>query len=389
MSSTDLADEETKLEIKQAEQEALEHSILQKVTAPRAKITHKGLQDIEYNDEPAAPALAIDDGLTKMEDDEERRERERLARSKPVQRQRTMSMSVPESPKTATSPTATSWGAPPPVPASSQRDSSELLSIRTQATASGDSGQLELNLADLIHVEDESPSAEVGPSAVTAPPAASTSAGHRMAVDSYPSSSVSPTDPFQPTSSPTTAISPFAHTPTKQTFSLNTLWTSSKDGQHEEDDAETGGPVSTTPPPLSPPTLKNDTFDDDDAMVESPISQADDQDFDMFLQDKDTSATTATPPAPLIPPVDTLPEVWRGKVRAPYFLVVVIADHLPLRSQCLWTQQFPKRCLWSLGRSLGNPLNLSHRCGTSYFRPTTFALMGAFLWTVLSSTSCK
>ncbi|KIY51834.1 hypothetical protein FISHEDRAFT_29202, partial [Fistulina hepatica ATCC 64428] len=39
MSSTDLADEGTKQSIKMAEKEALEHSILQKTTAPHAKIT--------------------------------------------------------------------------------------------------------------------------------------------------------------------------------------------------------------------------------------------------------------------------------------------------------------------------------------------------------------
>ncbi|EEB97061.1 hypothetical protein MPER_03698, partial [Moniliophthora perniciosa FA553] len=39
MSSTDLANEELKQSIKIAEQEALEHSILQKITAPRAGIT--------------------------------------------------------------------------------------------------------------------------------------------------------------------------------------------------------------------------------------------------------------------------------------------------------------------------------------------------------------
>ncbi|EKM50476.1 uncharacterized protein PHACADRAFT_60942, partial [Phanerochaete carnosa HHB-10118-sp] len=39
MSSTDLADEETKQSIRQAEQEALEHSILKKTVMPRAKMT--------------------------------------------------------------------------------------------------------------------------------------------------------------------------------------------------------------------------------------------------------------------------------------------------------------------------------------------------------------
>jgi len=42
MSSTDLANEETKQSIKIAEKEALEHSILTPTTVPRAKITHKG-----------------------------------------------------------------------------------------------------------------------------------------------------------------------------------------------------------------------------------------------------------------------------------------------------------------------------------------------------------
>ncbi|KIK31933.1 hypothetical protein CY34DRAFT_102496, partial [Suillus luteus UH-Slu-Lm8-n1] len=39
MSSTDLANEETKQSIKILEKESLEHSILQKSTVPRAKIT--------------------------------------------------------------------------------------------------------------------------------------------------------------------------------------------------------------------------------------------------------------------------------------------------------------------------------------------------------------
>ena len=47
MSSTDLADEHTKHEIEVAEKEALAHSILQKITAPLAKMTHKGYETIE------------------------------------------------------------------------------------------------------------------------------------------------------------------------------------------------------------------------------------------------------------------------------------------------------------------------------------------------------
>jgi len=43
MSSTELASQEQATVDQQAEQEALEHSILVKTTVPRAKITHKGL----------------------------------------------------------------------------------------------------------------------------------------------------------------------------------------------------------------------------------------------------------------------------------------------------------------------------------------------------------
>ena len=47
MSSTDLASEEEKQSIRKLEEAALAHSILKKSTVPRAKLTHKGLQDIE------------------------------------------------------------------------------------------------------------------------------------------------------------------------------------------------------------------------------------------------------------------------------------------------------------------------------------------------------
>jgi hypothetical protein len=99
MSSTDLADEETKQSIKIAEKEALEHSILQKSTAPRAKITHKGLQDIEGVNGEASSAHEIERHIEEEQEEEERRERERMARLRTVQRQRTSSVSVPpESP---------------------------------------------------------------------------------------------------------------------------------------------------------------------------------------------------------------------------------------------------------------------------------------------------
>ena len=47
MTSTDLANEEQKQSIRQAEKEALAQTILTKTILPRAKMTHKGIQDIE------------------------------------------------------------------------------------------------------------------------------------------------------------------------------------------------------------------------------------------------------------------------------------------------------------------------------------------------------
>ena len=76
MSSTDLANDEIKQSIKQAEEESLAHSILKKTVLPRAKITHKGLEDIED-----VNGMMRDRDRDKEQEDEYRMERERLARS--------------------------------------------------------------------------------------------------------------------------------------------------------------------------------------------------------------------------------------------------------------------------------------------------------------------
>jgi hypothetical protein len=319
MSSAELANEETQQEIKQAEQEALEHSILQKAVAPRAKITHKGLQDIEYTDIslPMAPP-SIDSQTMKEKEAEERRERERLARLKPVQRQRTMSISqTSESTSVPPTPTTDSWGAPPPVPVRDEPPSPSVqkqgLFIRTGSDITGgDLAEPELNLADFINIDEGSPSTEVPPT----PPMHLDQQHPVYDVSTDPfsrGSSSAPTTDFHPTPSPTTGIFPFAHPSTshKQSFSLNTLWNESKGNDQDEDD-QAQHPVSTTPPPLSPPTIQDNEFGEDD-MVESPIERADEQDFDMFLEDKEPAAKA--PEAPKPPPsVESLPEVWRGKV---------------------------------------------------------------------------
>lgn len=81
MSSTDLANEQTQHDIQVAEKESLAHSILKKMSAPRAKITHKGLESIE-DVNGVMQRDSRDEAEEQME--RERRDRERLARFKSV-----------------------------------------------------------------------------------------------------------------------------------------------------------------------------------------------------------------------------------------------------------------------------------------------------------------
>jgi len=177
MSSTDLADEETKQNIKIAEKESLEQTILQKPIVPRAKITHKGLQDIEDVNGDLARARETEGQREREQEEEERRERERKERLRAVekqqQKQRTLS-APPESPMVSSHSPITvdqqTWGAPPPVPAHvlQQHDivgpTDDILgsSIRplfahtmsdvVMATVP----EPELNLADLINIDEDS-----------------------------------------------------------------------------------------------------------------------------------------------------------------------------------------------------------------------------------------
>ncbi|TFY74439.1 hypothetical protein EWM64_g9573 [Hericium alpestre] len=162
MSSTDLASEEIQQSIKAAEQEALQHSILQKSTLPRAKITHKGLQDIEDPNEEMTRQREREIARELEEEEQERREKgrekERLARLPVV---------PPESPVTPHAPV--SWGAPPPVPTQAVQGEASFMPGRPpihihplfepSASEMQPLEHEELNLGDLIHI-DEEPSGE-------------------------------------------------------------------------------------------------------------------------------------------------------------------------------------------------------------------------------------
>ena len=310
MSSTDLADEETKQSIKIAEKEALEHSILQKPTAPRAKITHKGLQDIEVVNGEASSAHEIERHREEEQEEEERRERERMARLRTVQRQRTSSVSVPpESPTILQSPSE-QWGAPPPVPLHAMSPPDEAASPVTSrapfftntplsATVAEPSSysEPELNLADLINIDDDQEAA----AGIT-----SSSPPNRPATvkAAEPLSSSTDTSFSTPV---LTGISPFAARPRASSFDLNALW-----------NAPRNEPSTTPTEALPPPTTasaevqSHDSNDKDDNMdLES--QEANDQDFDMFLEEKEPEAPEASQVA-TPQNIEALPSVWSGKV---------------------------------------------------------------------------
>jgi hypothetical protein len=210
MSSTELASQEQQESIKQAEQEALEHSILVKTTIPRAKITHKGLQDIEDVNEDSAVAKQRE---RELELADQERERERLARLRTVQplahtHSNPPSASVPPESPVVPSSTSAPWGAPPPVPLAQTSDFTHAVDP-------------ELNLCDFIHIDDEPPEST---------PATTSSAGpaHDLPTSVSESSAAGQGLGQQGQSTPMTGISPFAPNkpdmPPRASFDLNTLW---------------------------------------------------------------------------------------------------------------------------------------------------------------------
>ena len=320
MSSTDLADEETKQSIKIAEKEALEHSILQKSTAPRAKITHKGLQDIEDVNGEASSVREIERHREQEQEEEERRERERMARLRTVQRQRTASISVPpESPTVLQSPLE-QWGAPPPVPLHAMSPSDEAASSASRASLFTNASPLsaaavepssfaepELNLADLINIDEDQE---------TATGVTSSSPPNRPATIIAEPISSSPTD--VPSTPVLTGISPFAARPRAPSFDLNALW-----------NVPRNEPSTTPTEPLPPATASTEVqsldSNDKDENMDLESQGANDQDFDMFLEEKE-SEVPAAPQVTIPQNVEALPPVWSGKVSFSHYRLLPISD---------------------------------------------------------------
>ena len=300
MSSTDLANEETKQSIKIAEKEALEHSILTPTAVPRAKITHKGLEDIE--DIHGQRVTNTEDDERSRREEEGRRERERMARLRAQTRQRATSTSVPpESPVTPHQ--ASSWGEPPPVPLHAilnQEPVIPSMSISTftsTATPPDRSPQEpELNLSEFINIDDDAPPVIENPSTSHSPPAA---------LDTTTSL---PIDHREGSQIPTTGTSPVEATEEapKPSFDLEALWNKPK--------VEDPTPTVPMPPPqpLAPSPIAKKPHHDTDVIMESSSVVADDNDFDMFLEEKlDLTASSAQAQQAAL---NALPHVWTGKV---------------------------------------------------------------------------
>jgi len=338
MSSTDLASEAEKESIKQAEQEALEHSILQKVVAPRAKVTHKGLQDIEDID---GRPVVRDIDLDKEIEEEERRERERTARRR--MRSGTMtsgSGSVPpESPIVPDHPSAVGWGGPPPIPFHLQQSpisplvtggpplfaqpQSELLTP-TNSHVEG-----ELNLADLINIDDDGHDSSM----VTDTSPALPGAGVIGEDGPEPPTIGVPRSPVVSQSARPTGISPFAVNTSqpdltiRPSFDLNSVWSAPVPSPKKQEDNEEviGGPGENgesveQAPDLGKEVELKDPFVDDDILGGAA---ADDKDFDMFLEaepdgdsleGRSASANLASDAPAKEPSFCELPQVWVGSV---------------------------------------------------------------------------
>ena len=334
MSSTDLADEETKQSIKIAEKEALAYSILQKATAPRAKITHKGLQDIEDVNGQMTTTRELDPQVERDLEGEERRERERTARLKVVQRQRTESVSVPPESPTVSQTPSESWGAPPPIPPHAvSNNAGEMASpisrppvnplfIHTASELAPPAPEPELNLADLINIDDEPTEQEsfLPSSSSSLPPMV---ADEPMTTEPVALEAPSPSLPLP------TGISPFAARAEKSramSFDLNALWNAPK----SEDASKTATPRSpplTTTPPLS---LSNGDQKDIPMELESEADdEAKDQDFDMFLEDREIEKVEPVNAADALQAAfDALPNVWTGQV----CLIMVFSRRLLTRT---------------------------------------------------------
>ncbi|KAL5531359.1 hypothetical protein ACEPAG_4236 [Sanghuangporus baumii] len=329
MSSTDLANEQTKHEIEQAEKEALEHSILQKITAPRAKITHKGLETIEDMSGQRAADAAREEEERRME--MEKREREKVARTRTLsvsQHQGSPTSTIEQSPSSSTLPKQSStvdtsgsrqsWGGPPPIPIQTQQSIPPISPATSRPTvrplfmpsvanelATSEQG---LSLDDIINMDDDVLMKDAPPSnpqqRMTAQ--VSSEAGPSSSPIAMTPSGPSPFAPSRPTASPQ-----------RSSFDLSALWT----GSNKDDGPNTSGDDiaadrSATSPAVDKPTTDNAPEGQEEAME----LDSDDDDNERALDaifEQSASVAQTNENIQSVSIVDSLPEVWTGNITMP------------------------------------------------------------------------
>jgi len=407
MSSTELASQEQQQSIKQAEQEALEHSILVKTTVPRAKITHKGLQDIEDVNEDSLVAKQRE---REAEMAEQERERERLARLRTVQplshshSNPPSASAPPESPvipSSASGAAPASWGAPHPHPVPPAQSSDFTPAVDP-----------ELNLGDFIHMDDEPPESASAPTSPVAPnlPA---SLGESVAAGQGQGQ--------LGVSTAITGISPFAPSkpdmPPRASFDLNALWSAqspppplspNEDGKASGEDTDANDDVGgdamdldTPPPPVEEVGSRGGEASYEGGPerggVEHEGDGGDDLDFAMFLgqeeeekdKEKDKEKETTEPASRPDPQVvfEGLPHVWNGIVSRPLSFLSESVEKdtnpetvFPDRSVCRSTRACRKSSGWSRARSAVAASRPIRRSGGHCSPSTTSGSMVAWLW---------
>jgi Transcription factor S-II (TFIIS), central domain len=290
MSSVDLANEQTKQQIEAANRESLEHSILtQRPVAARAKITHKGEEIIED---------LVGDDIGRRIRDEEQRDSEREREREKGARERTKML--PPQPPTPKEP---SFQGPQDILARQHNAASQMAAqiqaqarrpppLATSSSLMDAAAEPSFKLDDLIAIDlpDDSP------------PQESTS----LDSDSKISTSTSPAMHMKPDGSavPVADSSP-SPASRSASFDLNHVWS----GASSEHPAQgsSGSPIlsARADDARDPPSIDIDLG-----------AAADDEDFDMFLDQPDAIAAA---PLQSVPEAEravfeALPIVWSGTV---------------------------------------------------------------------------
>lgn len=295
MSSTDLANEQTKQAIEHAMKESLEHSILEaRITAPRAKMTHKGMEMVE--DLTFTPA-------------ELPPERPRVLTA--LKRESTLLDGTPTSAGGSTPQTP---ALPTPHIGGGKVKPAGFVTSPTQRAPSSTSYFVPSVPEATEDTKTEDDAMQVSTAGyedgMTKGDASTT-----LASLATPTPSTSMTDAFQmhhASSSPTRRAS----------FNLGTLWSDAGD--------PTQSPTQHFAPVSMDPNLASFNMDMDDPFGEAGLPGVeavdlgganDDKDFDMFLADEDPVKSAPDPLAGLTPEqiaqasYEALPVVFSGEVR--------------------------------------------------------------------------